>query len=671
MRQLGIFTALMAIIIGCEVAQASSRNLNDFLEQAKNQTVDKVKEIIADQDIDVGSEFANYDLANGINIASEYRYNIESSYISQYYSRIDKWNLNTNVEVGDVIEKYATLPFSFSINRESSIYFVRQFPTKSLAMKAFPYSPTRLPLTAALALKNLNAGDFVSMPANLNIAVSLNYEASYGNIATANLEAGISGILSGEFTIQVFKIDDTHVRLKLISQRSRSAEATLGVGLAFDIYGIDYVDEQIKKLVDTDLLDLGISLTPQSQFILDYVFDLKDKKAQEAYNQILSSSKKFKDILIMDPLSNAGELKDKLISSYDLADQLWMKDRKSHPSKRRIHRIFKGFSKSKENNKHMRVALIFASYEKEHTYSESKVSFIDKNEKNLDFFYPTFSKYTETELGENWFFNVKDQSSITNFGLIPRFNSEKNTAKNPDLGFTFERNDKFFSLDEQKDIEKFLINQLPPALLNEIDLSSWDNGQKKINSRIFLQLVLKSNGFKYLKKITNAEIKQRLLNYVKKVSNTELINGVQRTSSEMKLKNFLFLQNFIEQTKVVMLANKLYTILQEENGDAEDMTKKLVSLNQFGLFDKIGVGFLISLLPQEKLNKLVYLKLEMSAQDLEDINFESGKLNYSQLYDELTSIQSHMSNRSYDLRITDEDTSLEKVSVEDLKNQSI
>lgn len=145
---------------------------------------------------------------------------------------------------------------------------------------------------------------------------------------------------------------------------------------------------------------------------------------------------------------------------------------------------------------------------------------------------------------------------------------------------------------------------------------------------------------------------------------------MQRTSREVKLKNFLFLQNLIEQTKVVMLANKLYTILHEESGDAEDMTKKLVSLNQYGTVDKIGVGFLISLLPQEKLNKLVYLKLEMSAQDLEDIKFEAGKLNYSQLYDELTSIQSHMSNRSYDLRITEEDTNLEKVSVEELKNQS-
>ena len=89
------------------------------------------------------------------------------------------------------------------------------------------------------------------------------------------------------------------------------------------------------------------------------------------------------------------------------------------------------------------------------------------------------------------------------------------------------------------------------------------------------------------------------------------------------------------------------------------MTKKLVKLNEHGIFDKIGVGFLISLLPQEQLEELMYLKIEMTAKDIKAVDYEYGKLNYRALYNELTRVQSRISDRSYDLRVTDADHDME------------
>lgn len=665
MKRFSLLIILSSFLLQTQWVYADGGNrLAEYLEKKQSEASVKIKEVIANQDINFELGLGDIDLIDGINIAGKYRYNVESSYISKYYTRIDKWNLRAGVNVGEVIKDYVDLPFSFSINRDNSIYFVRQFPTKLGAMKAIPYTPAKLPVTASRALKSLNAGDMVSMPANLNIAVSLGTSTSMGTPGVpVNANASIYGILSGEFVVQVYKIDQTHVRLKLIAQRSRTSGSSYGMGLGFNFFGISFVDRQIKRLVDTDLVQLGFNLTPQSQFIVDYVFDLSDAKAQEAYNQILSSQYKFKDLLVTEQMLNAKELKDKLISSYEKADNLWSEDRSIEPDHRRIQRIFKGFNSSKGHTRHVKLALLVTSYQKDNTYTESKVSVVDKNENNLDFYYPTFSRYLETTFGKKWFLNLKDQSYFNNFGLIPRFNTEDSKLKNPDIGFTYERKDKFFTSFEQKAVEKFLLSQIPLTLLNNIDLGEWSNGLRKVDSRIFLQLILKAQGFEYLKNFSETELIERLLAYVKERESKHVIEVSQDDANVAKIKDFLFINRFIEKKRLTSLARSLYTILKNENNDSEEMTRRIVALNEFGVFDRIGVGFLISLLPQDQLANLVYVKLEMSAKDTTSIDYEAGKLNYRALYKELTTIQSRLSNRSYDMRVTDEDRNMEEIEL--------
>lgn len=480
MKKLNRFVLALFMLLSTQAMSAETTKLKDLLE--KETLAKKAKEVIAEQDINFGVNLGSIDLIDGINLSAKYTYAVDSSYISQYYTRIDKWDLHGGINVGEVLKDLVDIPFSFSINRENSFFFVRQYPTKKQALLAIPYTPQKLPLTANLALKNLNIGDFVSMPANLSVGVSLSTSSSYALPVIVNSNASVYGVISGEFTIQVFKVDQTHVRLKLITQRSRTTGTNAGAGFAFNFFGIGILDGQIKKLLDSDLISMGVSFTPQSQFILDYIFDLSDTSAQEAYNQILSSTYKFKDILATEQILNPSDLKDKLISSYEKADELTEQDRSITPDKRRVQRIFKGFNVSSGHSKSLKLAFLITSYKKDTTYAESKVTFIDKNERNLEFFYPTYSKYTESHLGQKWFFDLKDQSSITNFGLIPRFNLE-NRAKYPDLGFTFERRDIYFTSYEQKTVQKFLLNQIPTSMVNNIDLGEWKNGLKKQDSR--------------------------------------------------------------------------------------------------------------------------------------------------------------------------------------------
>lgn len=651
----------LLLLLSVQPGFAHAAKLEDYLDRKEVQK--KIREAIADQDINFGVDLGNIDLVEGIALSNKYTYDVEASYINKFYTRIDKWDILAGINVGDVLKDLVDVPFGFSVNRSNSFFFVRQFPTKLEAMKAIPYAPNKLPLNANLALKNLKVGDFVSMPANLNIALGAGTGVSLPGAIGVSANANMGFVLSGEFTIQVFKIDDSHVRLKLLTKRGRDSSGSVGVGVGFNIFGVNLLDHQIERLVERDLAQFGASYNPGAQFIIDYVFNLKDEQAALAYNRILSSTLKFKDIIVAD-MVNPKDLQDKLISSYEKADEIFDQDRSLPPKDRRVQRIFKGFSSYAGHARHIKLGFFVTTYQKDRTFTESRVTFVDKNEKNLQFFYPTYSKYIEAQLGGK-FFKLKDQSYQNNFGLIPRFNSEDSTLKNGDLGLTFERKDRYFTSYEQKAVEKFMLAQIPSVLAKDIDFTQWKDGTKKVDSRIFFQLILKAQGFEYLKNYPVEDLRKKILEYVAEKRKMHVIDRTEDDNKAEELKSFLLLDRYIEKERLLSLANKIGAILKEPK-NTEQMIKSFVALNEGGVFDKIGLGFLISLLPQDKLDDLVYLKLEMIGKDLSPINVEMGKLNYRALYKELNEVQARLSNRGYDLRLNEADRNMEDLDIDNL-----
>ena len=221
-----IFTSILTIHASSLFAQ---EDISELLEKKTFAT--KIRDEVAALDIKASIKLLDVDLADGINLSSKYKYEVETSYQDQFFTRIDKWDVNAGINVGDLINNFVELPFSFSVNRNTSFLFVRQFKSKKEAIKAIPYTPKRLPLNADLVLKNLDAGDFVSMPANLNIAVEARATSTMVAPVIISANAGAYYIVSGEFTIQVFRIDETRVRLKMISTRGSSAGVSAGVGM--------------------------------------------------------------------------------------------------------------------------------------------------------------------------------------------------------------------------------------------------------------------------------------------------------------------------------------------------------------------------------------------------------------------------------------------------------
>ena len=143
-------------------------------------------------DLSFGVRLFRFDIADGFQIAAKYKYEAEPSYIENLHTRVDRWEITTGFDAGDLLDD---LPIFLSLNRKAEITFVRHFKDKKKAITIKPYTPLRLPLTAERALEKVEVGDFVSIPVRLNLATGL-YVSTSG---TLDAGARVYKFVAGRF----------------------------------------------------------------------------------------------------------------------------------------------------------------------------------------------------------------------------------------------------------------------------------------------------------------------------------------------------------------------------------------------------------------------------------------------------------------------------------------
>ena len=137
---------------------------------------------------------------------------------------MDQVTLVSSGNINNLLD-LTNLPFGFNMSHNAEVIFARQFKTQLESVKAFPYTLTHnFPINAEKAKNNLNPGDFVSFHANLNFVIS---RAFFGYF-NAGAYASSSGyaLVSGDFLINLFKLDSNKIRVKFIANRGKG----VGVG---------------------------------------------------------------------------------------------------------------------------------------------------------------------------------------------------------------------------------------------------------------------------------------------------------------------------------------------------------------------------------------------------------------------------------------------------------
>ena len=308
----------------------------DFLEEER--TVGRrIKLSLASLDVHLGAGLANWKFFEGLGLSATYAYSVEPSYQGGYYTRVDRYTLNFAIRPGDFFD-FEKLPIYLNIDRGSEFIFVRQFQSQLKALAAVPvFDPRRIPLTARLALDFMEPGDFVAIPATFEIVLGAGVSQSL--IGALNPSADFNAFLySGRFQIHVFRLPDSKVRLRFISEQSRGWELGAGIRTGFSILGISAADSVINHIVKLDIPRVSLVHKNGALVMLDYIYDLANPEAAEAYNRALSTTFKYK----LKNLVVSEDVRERMVSDLVSTELIEKQDRALPRDDRRIYRVFSG-----------------------------------------------------------------------------------------------------------------------------------------------------------------------------------------------------------------------------------------------------------------------------------------------------------------------------------------
>ncbi|PCJ21552.1 MAG: hypothetical protein COB02_02850 [Candidatus Cloacimonadota bacterium] len=608
--------------------------IQDYLEPAKIKQ--KIKEEVASLDIGFDVKLLDLKAFEALGISSKYKYEVEPSYQDNYYTRIDKWNLNFSLRPGNFV-KDLDLPISLNIDSGSEILFVRQFKSQKEALLAKPYTPKKIPFKAKWALKNLNVGDFVAIPAKLNIAINASVGSNSGVFS-----GGVytQYLLSGEFQIHLFRMANDKMRMRLIAHRKKTISGGVDLKADFKIFGMSLVDKQIKKLIDLNLLKMGISKEQGDLFMFDYIFDLKNEQARVAYDSVMASALKFKKLKILNPFLGNKDLQGSLIADLTIAEDLFKADK--NKKDKRIDRIFKGLNKYDRKASNLKLGFNLIRFDRKTSYTENYITHFDKNEVQRRYFYPSYAKLTQRKF--LWGFS-KFSRSFSVSALLPLNNNGEVTTLS-DYGTSMDIREKRVWGWEQKQAKRDLIRAISPKIQSKIDFGDWKKQKKRYNTRFFYQIFFHKNALNTWSKYSLPELKTKLNEYLKTIPLPEPINNGD---------DDYFEETWEEENsyRLKKMTKKLHQIFQNQNSSKsfKNSILEFLKLRKNIAFAIIGNGFLISLLDQENLENEVFVTFQWSAKDTKALNFSFGNHPKSDLYKELEYVQSILNNRSFDLRI--------------------
>ncbi|WP_372652323.1 hypothetical protein [Halobacteriovorax sp.] len=637
---------IIPLLIQATISSTAFAGLGDVLKPSNIQ--ERVRTEVADLDISFRVNLFDVDLFEGLGISSRYRYEVEPSYIANYFTRVDRWEMKTDVRAGDIIDEVIKTPIYLNIDRDSSVYFVRQFQSKWEATKAPPYLLNRLPVSASRAIKYLEPGDFVSIPSEMTVA----FGASSGfldQVDGLDAEAEVYYMLKGKFLIHIFRMKENKVRVKLIAQKVNGTAGEVSVGADLEVFGVSIVDKQIRKIFELDALKVGLGKGKGSQFLIDYIFDLNDEKAIEAYNSILSSTYKFKDLSIFRDFVSGNQLESSLLSSYEKADVLSKEDRDL--KSKRVERVFKGSNNYDYDNSRLKLGLILASFDRNNSYTENLVSYDSTDGERHYYFYPIHTKTKDKKIGISPF-KYKESIKVSYFGLVPVEKEEDIGSTFSDYGFTYDLKDKFFRQSEQVKLKQLIKDNIPKSVYNTIDWAEFNETEAHNSARGFFQVIFKAEAFESIRGITQNELHKRLLTFYKE---RELLSAGPVHGTWRRVWRAITILGITERRSLKKISTALYSAINDTEIGAKERVRKLLSLRENNLFEKVGVGFLVSLLPKDILEDKIFITLDLHARDTENIKLKFGDQKFSNIYNELRFAHGAINDRSWDLRMMSEE----------------
>lgn len=598
-----------------------------------------------------------------------YHYMVTPAYLRDQHQRIDGYS----VKVGALVS-----PLQLGIGRsaEAQISFSRLFSQKQKALFSPPRSPQKFPFQTEKALNDLTIGS----AARLELAS----DGHIGAVAQRILESSLSPLPAQfsasvhrgkRYIIDVYRIDKDRVRLRLLATRNMGSFGTKGAltPLTNFNFGLGFVDYAFDHLFRCQLISVEREtsineLLPVDTMMVDYVINLTTSAGEQTYNAF------FTNLLQMDVLEQLSlfETPEVFYSSlWDYArviDDVFQQQKGIvDPKMRAIHRGFKG----RTLTDFRRVSLESGCFhlwdvDRETYHGTTSVREFDDADQTKDYFYLGTQNLSE----RNFLFGLFDEQHSLGFNTL--FHAVREEESNPlsvtptglsDLVLVrsfkdkkfFGSNNPFFK-NEVALFKKDLYYQYP-QFFSEIDWRDFIKTKKVAYSRMEMVFDRRTVSLIRQKQLTESDLKIHLKyyieGYIKYVHPSLLSTSVGGKNHDPKSGQDRF------QKDMQFIARRLALIFGPQT-TVETAVKAFSSLRKNPLFQDIGAGFILTLIPAQQVKSVVEVSLSVGAKDTPTVEVSSKSDAMTHLYRQVEQILGTINDRSFDLRLQKEIGALEQ-----------
>lgn len=596
--------------------------------------------------ISLDTDIFNIDIADGLSIRGNYEYEVEKSYIQGNYTRRDTFDFKIKHNAKASFFPELQTPYFLNANRDNQVIISRQYEHKTDAMKALPFNVAKLPIRAKY-VDRLNEGDFISIPAQMALTTGF----SYSDIAPL-VNTGLSSFftMAGEFLIQVYKLKEGKVRVKIIAEKKKSYglnfKSSFGLELfSFEVLGFD-VDHKYK----IDWLKLDTSRTKGNIILADYVFDLSDKEIRKAYNNLFNNIFKFKEAKLFAESLNSDLLDNYYVVNLEEVDRIARIDIDSETP--RVERVFKGFNRYKLKTSGITLDLDFLKLSARSHYVNNRFKFERLDGSTVAYYYPNYTKTSSSKITIQ-IFDTKEEKILSYYGLTSSHKDDQFL----NIGVNFNRIDNTFRKGEQRRFLKVLAGLLPLHIKDQV-IDNIPKIKQYINFNAKISMIFKKDAFSLFKTYPLEEFQERLRHHFK---DKQIFRSTRHHKDQ---RNIWDISESEYNRKANRLAKQLYDIIHSElpfHEKVDKFTNKLRHIEK----EYYVMQLLTTLLPIEDLEKYLYLDIYIADDSETLVDITIGKNNYSEIYNQLEYLNRYIRGHDEDLRIDDRVDRIETIQDED------
>lgn len=635
-------------------------------EQAKHQ--------LANSKIKAKVNLPTLELAKGLNVGGGYRIESEKS-IAGKYSGIDIWEVNLSAYPQLFGIDNPTVGVGFSASRQ--ITYIQQFDSQRDSLLRVPYDPiSKMPLKSSIFFdkhKNiftgeeemiLKPGDFIGYraPMTLSIGKGFGQLASTALGISTSISAGLSYVISGEFDVHIFVMNNNMVRVKLLAIKDKSKGASVGVSLL----GFSGIGELIiNKIIDTNLLSLYMNKTNTDLFTADYIFNLNNDESKVLYDRFIGSKLHIfsKDVIIKqikaaNPFASDSKIRELMMADLTEINNVSGQDLNKPYTERRVLKLSNAHNESETFSMGSKISL-FKILKSQNSTSKtgSKITLFAQNDDSVKAKF----KLDAFSVNNNFEFLVWGDKHVITNSLLTQTDVADNPINFTGLQNSRTREDKALKKKEYDALLEKLKRLLPEAIYTKLELPNWDFSKGSVSNAFVQQdITFNENLFKMSSNVSEetilATLKDVLANYGKLKSKPmgakDFNNGDDRDPVMEDFQRGKYLEAYADW-ELRLIPQKLAIALNSAYSFKDRYAEFSYLYEKVPLFSEISMVLLLKLIPAADLEKVVIARLVMSAKRQKTVIAEyptTEAFNTSNIFREILAQNNFINDRSYNLR---------------------